>query len=229
MDAWREFVEVRREFARRRPRHIRRHIMDYLSIADTARINLQVSPSGGGAIAAHGVAMPNGAGAGLYFSGLPLRLKATPNIGFRFAGWNETSPDAPDSLIHLVTAADTITALFTPVRLGTLITGEFMDRNDSVANRNPRVFALHQNSPNPFNSSTSIRYSLATGAAVTISLYNLGGQKLLTFRLGRQPAGDHFIRWDGKDRKGAALASGLYLYELRAGGFRQVRQMLLLK
>ena len=94
--------------------HIRSQIMEFFPIEGVARIHLRVSPPRGGMISAHGVAVPNGSRAGLYFSNLPLRLKAAPNAGFRFAGWNEPSPDQPDTLTHLVIAADTITALFEP-------------------------------------------------------------------------------------------------------------------
>jgi len=94
--------------------------------------------------------------------------------------------------------------------------------------------ALLQNFPNPFNPETWMPYTLGAESDVTISIYNLSGQKVRTLTLGRQPAGDYLTRdqaayWDGTNDNGEPVASGVYLYELRAGAYREGRKMVLMK
>jgi len=96
-------------------------------------------------------------------------------------------------------------------------------------NEPPRGFALHQNSPNPFNAATTIRFDLETGGAAALSILNILGQTILTHREDDLPAGSYSFEWDGTDMKGRPVASGVYLYRLQ--GNRQVtsRKMVLLK
>ena len=93
----------------------------------------------------------------------------------------------------------------------------------------PTEFALSQNYPNPFNGRTAIRYFLPRDNRVELALYNLAGQKVATLVDGMRPAASHTVRWDGRDDAGAALASGVYLYRLQAGGREETRKLLLLK
>lgn len=93
----------------------------------------------------------------------------------------------------------------------------------------PASFHLHQNQPNPFNPTTTIRYSMQTAGPVTMTVYNLLGQEVRTLVSGRKAAGDHLVQWDGKDRQGAPVASGIYFYRLESEGKSLVRKMLLVK
>ena len=94
----------------------------------------------------------------------------------------------------------------------------------------PDDTALLQNYPNPFNSDTVIRFALATRSDITLSLYDLAGQKVATFIEGFSAAGAYVIRWDGRDNRGRALASGVYLYLLRTGGGQvQTRKLVLIR
>ena len=90
-------------------------------------------------------------------------------------------------------------------------------------------FALSQNYPNPFNPETQIAYGVPETGHVRITVYNLLGQTVRTIVDGVRPAGSHRARWDGRDDKGRALADGVYLYRIEAGGFSAVRRMVLLK
>ena len=92
----------------------------------------------------------------------------------------------------------------------------------------PGAFALEQNHPNPFNSSTLIGFSLPGGTA-RLTIYNLLGQRVARLYEGTGPAGARSIRWDGTDESGRALASGVYLYRLEAGGRVQTRRLVLLR
>jgi hypothetical protein len=93
----------------------------------------------------------------------------------------------------------------------------------------PRVFAIYQNYPNPFNPETVIEYQLPRPSEVEISIFNLQGQKVATLVRKHQTAGSHKIIWDGTDESGRRVASGVYLYQLKAGKSVQVKKMLVLR
>ncbi len=103
------------------------------------------------------------------------------------------------------------------------------DVEDPGAPGIPTKFALLQNYPNPFNPTTEIRYDLAQAAEVELTVYNLLGQKIRTLVKARQAAGFHSVQWDGANAAGEIVASGVYLYQLRAGGFVQTHKMLFIK
>jgi hypothetical protein len=93
----------------------------------------------------------------------------------------------------------------------------------------PTEFSLAQNYPNPFNPTTTISYGLPQAAHVRLEIFNIMGQKALTLIDEDQQAGLKKIIWDGRDRSGEPMASGLYFYRLRAGEKEIVRKMSLLK
>jgi len=95
--------------------------------------------------------------------------------------------------------------------------------------RIPVSFQLYQNSPNPFNPSTTIRYTLSRDAHVTLKVYNMLGQFVVTLVDGIQSAGDRQVVWDGMDGGDREVASGMYVYELRAGEHAAARRMLLIR
>lgn len=89
----------------------------------------------------------------------------------------------------------------------------------------PTSIGLHQNFPNPFNPATQISYQLNTRAEVTLNVYSLTGQKIQTLVDGElKPSGSHTVSFDAGN-----LASGVYLYRLRAGDQSFTRKMTLLK
>jgi hypothetical protein len=89
--------------------------------------------------------------------------------------------------------------------------------------------ALLPNFPNPFNPSTTIRYTLGEETAVTLTVFNVHGREVRTLVRGTEQAGPHEAVWDGRDNHGQDVGSGLYFYLLRAGDFRNTRKMVLLK
>ncbi len=106
-------------------------------------------------------------------------------------------------------------------------------RKPTAVNDNPAqsvfTFELAPNYPNPFNPETTIRYQVARGVNVNITIYNVLGQKVRTLVNGIKPAGAHRIVWNGKDERGLGLPTGMYFYKMKAGEFVQVRKMLLLQ
>ncbi len=93
----------------------------------------------------------------------------------------------------------------------------------------PARFNLYQNYPNPFNPETKIRFALTKNSHVVITIYNTLGQQIGTLIDTQYAPGFHDVRWDGKDRNGSPVSSGVYLYRIQAGEFSQVRKMILIR
>ncbi len=109
----------------------------------------------------------------------------------------------------------------------------------------PAGFQLGQNYPNPFSSEagsplagnpgTQISFSLPFSGKVTVNIYDLTGQLVRTLVEGRRAAGQHAMRWDGRNHLGNTVAAGIYLYQIVAQGenargvFNQTRRMTFLK
>jgi len=90
-------------------------------------------------------------------------------------------------------------------------------------------YELKQNYPNPFNPETTIKYKLVQPVTVTLEIYNLMGQKVRTLVNNRQAQGYHTIIWDGLTDEKLPVTTGVYLYRLQAGEFRQTKKMLVIR
>ena len=94
--------------------------------------------------------------------------------------------------------------------------------------------ALLQNFPNPFNPETWIPYTLARDADVSVRIYDIQGVLVRQLEVGQQPGGSYLSRetaayWNGKDRLGESVSSGIYFYTLKADAFSETRRMVILK
>lgn len=98
--------------------------------------------------------------------------------------------------------------------------------NDGVM---PREFALLQNAPNPFNPVTLIQYELPRPAHVRIDVFNTAGRLVRTIVDEHQEAGYRVAGWDGTNSRGGKVASGVYMYKIKAGDFVSQKMMVLLK
>ena len=93
----------------------------------------------------------------------------------------------------------------------------------------PKDYQLTQNSPNPFNPSTEIAFGLPKATFVTLKIYNIMGQEVTILINKYLSAGTYHVRWNGKDKSGRLVSSGVYLYRMQAGDYLKTKQMLLLK
>lgn len=93
----------------------------------------------------------------------------------------------------------------------------------------PAAYSLDQNYPNPFNATTAIRFRIPRQEHVTITVYNVLGQKVSVLADGNFPPGEHRVVWDGCDRRGNAAATGIYLYQIKSEGLTKTKKMILLK
>jgi hypothetical protein len=90
-------------------------------------------------------------------------------------------------------------------------------------------FVLHQNHPNPFNPSTTIRYDLSSTVRVTLDVLDVTGRLVANLVDEVQPAGPHHVVWDGVASGGRRVASGIYFYRLRTPEFTQSIKMTLVE
>jgi protocatechuate 3,4-dioxygenase beta subunit len=93
----------------------------------------------------------------------------------------------------------------------------------------PTGYVLGQNYPNPFNPTTNIVFSIPQTEKVTLTIYNMLGQKIATVLDGSFLAGTHVVTWNGRDGLGRQLPSGVYFYRLSTSRFSEARKMVLLK
>ncbi|HVO76657.1 MAG TPA: M1 family aminopeptidase [Candidatus Bathyarchaeia archaeon] len=93
----------------------------------------------------------------------------------------------------------------------------------------PPMAFLDQNFPNPFNPVTTIAFSLAGPATVSLRIYDAAGRLVRVLAAEPLSAGRHARIWDGKDASGESVSSGIYFYRLEAGSFSATRKMVLLR
>jgi hypothetical protein len=94
----------------------------------------------------------------------------------------------------------------------------------------PRLFALEQNRPNPFNPETSIDFTVpAESRQVRLEIFNMLGQRVAVLWDGEMAAGGHRLHWRGLDQEGRPVASGIYTYRLQSGEQRMAKRMVLVR
>ena len=95
------------------------------------------------------------------------------------------------------------------------------DNNNSAV---PLTYSLKQNYPNPFNPSTQIKFSIVNKERISLKVYDILGNEVATLVNEIKPAGTYSITFDAKN-----LASGVYVYQIKAGNFVKSHKMILLK
>ena len=88
----------------------------------------------------------------------------------------------------------------------------------------PTEFALYQNYPNPCNPSTKIKYTIPQETSVTIKIFDILGNEVMTLVSEKQEAGSYDVEFDGSN-----LVSGIYIYQMQAGAFNNTKKMLIIK
>jgi hypothetical protein len=106
-------------------------------------------------------------------------------------------------------------------------TGVWDGDDDERAGAVPTAHLI--NYPNPFNPSTVIHYSLDQGGSVTLDVYDILGRHVTTLAGGTEEAGVHSVNWNGTDRAGSPVASGVYFARLETGSQSTVHKMVLVR
>ena len=93
----------------------------------------------------------------------------------------------------------------------------------------PRELALSMPAPNPLRGSTALRLALPRAASVSAAVYDQQGRLVRALLSGTQPAGEHTLRWDGRDEAGRAVPSGMYFVRCRVEGRALTRRIAALR
>jgi hypothetical protein len=163
----------------------------------TANYTLRIQPDGGGSIVIRGLTMPEYA--------LDGTEGVVQNAGYTW--W--------------VTVSDGLNTVESTQRRRFGIGIQVANESGTGI---PAKLALHQNYPNPFNPTTQLSYSLPQAGMVTLSVYNMLGQKVQTLVNQTVGAGNHTVSFDASN-----LSNGMYVYRLEASGQVLTRKMLLVK
>jgi hypothetical protein len=93
----------------------------------------------------------------------------------------------------------------------------------------PKEYRLYQNYPNPFNPNTEIRFDVPDAVRVELKVFNILGQEVAKLIDEVRPAGVYRLTWDSRTTSGASVASGLYVYRIKAGNFVDAKKMMLIR
>jgi hypothetical protein len=135
-----------------------------------------------------------------------------------------SSPPAEDQLVQKV-----LDAVLPVTCLQSTDPTTDTDRDDPELRNVPKRTALYQNTPNPFNPVTVIRFDLARPGRLQLRIYDVAGRQVRTLVDEPMQTGIHEVAWDGRDESGQRVASGVYLYRLVADEVRQTRKLVVMK
>ncbi len=220
---WKANVQVLRNFALARKANVVTHMRDFFSLGDSAAITVDLAgPSPAcGTVRVNSIVLepkPVHQWRGTYFTGMPVRLVATPKPGYVFVGW--------ESAGGVISFSDTLSVSLSG---DTTLTARFASATDVADAFSPLAFALQQNVPNPFNPGTTIRFALPAASRVRLAVYDVNGRLVRNLADANFEAGTHSIAWDGCDGNGRAAASGVYLVRLTARDGVLTRRMTLVR
>ncbi|MFC1574051.1 T9SS type A sorting domain-containing protein [Candidatus Latescibacterota bacterium] len=158
----------------------------------------------------------DGTGVGYFaVAGETAALKFTSHIVDEGTAWdgiyldNNTASEAEDKVGTFYVASESINGI---------ITNEVGVAEDAAS------FAVGQNSPNPFNPTTSISFTLADAGNVSIEVFNVAGQKIGTVANEFMSSGSHSVTWNA-----SGFSAGIYFYTVKSGDFSRTMKMTLLK
>jgi len=138
-------------------------------------------------------------------------MTADGSGNFTWAG----SPAGPNVTATVTDAAGNTSQFSIPIQITAV------EENENAI---PAAFYLSQNFPNPFNPSTTVRFSLKEPCRVVLKVYDIQGREVSTLADGKYAAGGHAVKFDA-----SGLESGVYFYRIRVGAFQAVRKMAVLK
>ncbi len=145
-----------------------------------------------------------------------------------------SNSDIPDRIFLETIISDTTGSV--PAHVGSNfflddieLTGESVAGVTNAVVQVPAKFKVYQNYPNPFNPSTTIRYSIPETGNVSINIYDIEGNLISTLLNNKQSPGTYEVTWNGKNKQGTLVVSGVYFYKIQAGNLSKVSKMLLLK
>jgi photosystem II stability/assembly factor-like uncharacterized protein len=161
-----------------------------------------------------------------FMQGYPVISFAARNPAVGNPPHYHTTTDELSTLTIPYEAEIVKTALATVAALSGMISNGVEDRPVAVVPDRPVLYA---NFPNPFNPGTLIRYSIPRPSDVVLKIFNLLGREIVTLADGPETAGERSVIWDGKDRGGNPVSSGIYICKLQAGGETLTRRIAVMR
>jgi len=98
-----------------------------------------------------------------------------------------------------------------------------------ILSQRPSEYRLYQNYPNPFNPTTTISYDLPEQAIFNMTIFNIRGQEVMMLEDASKPPGNYEVQWNGLDRFGNPVSTGVYFCRLEAGTFSKTIKMVYLR
>jgi hypothetical protein len=142
---------------------------------------------------------------------LPDLIALSPAVQLRFVAEDAGDPSVVEALVD-----DVVITQYT----------------GAVTSSRPQALraTLGQNYPNPFNPRTTIRFTVTPpGAPSTLRVYDVAGRLVTTLVAGEHVSGERAVEWNGRDRFGNDVASGVYFYRLDAGSVTETRKMVVVR
>ena len=136
-----------------------------------------------------------------------------------------TAPEGEGSASFKVTASDGVNATVLNVSVA-IQKGTDVARSTEAL---PDRFFLSQAYPNPFNPSTTVLFGLPERADVALRVLDIRGNRIKDVFRGVKQPGQYRATWDGRDMSGKTVCSGVYFFEMRAGAFRSVQKIMLIR
>ncbi len=158
----------------------------------------------------------------------PHDIQADPLFVDRFSGDYHLLPNSP-----CIDAGDPDFSLDpdgTRADIGAYYFDQTVGIEDPGEPSGPYRFQLHQNYPNPFNAQTIISYTLSESSVVSLMIFSITGHfvKSIINKEVQQP-GEYRYIWDGADKSGQHVATGIYFYELYVDDYRESKAMIMVK
>jgi hypothetical protein len=104
-----------------------------------------------------------------------------------------------------------------------------VEEYDEVSAEVPGDYRLDQNYPNPFNPATTIEFLLPAGTNVHLAVYSISGELVATLADREFGAGSYRVVWNGRNKIGNDVASGIYFYRIMTESFSAVKKMMLVR
>jgi len=112
INRWYQSITIFENFATNRPQYIREHIKNYFGLTDIVQVNLQISPANSGSIIVNHIRINESPWQGDYFTDVPVKFTAVPNLGFRFKGWTGNVESDSVMITKILTDGISLTANF---------------------------------------------------------------------------------------------------------------------
>ncbi len=141
-------------------------------------------------------------------------------------GWIVVGNETGTKTTKRFDSKENSTASNRPVLNITYSTATLVDKEN---NGTPAQFVLSQNYPNPFNPETEINFSIPVSEFISLEIFNTLGQHVRTLVSEQLNAGNHSALWDGRNKLGLTVDSGVYFYRLNTALFQKTKQMILIK